>query len=161
MSSGLWHNRATVASTTLCTLLAIPYEPKVALCIAIGGLSAIFLTPDLDQPTLNRTENQLIKNSSLIMRIVGYIYVGFFSPYAYMFKHRSFWTHQPIIGTLGRLLYIALVLCIIRLAALPIDGLIYMWQNDLINWRYVIVGLIMLSINDTIHWIMDFIIQFK
>lgn len=161
MSSGLWHNRATITATTICTLLALPYEPTIALCVAIGGLSGILLTPDLDQPTLNRVENQLIKNKSLLLRLVGYVYVTFFSAYAYMFGHRSFWTHWPIVGTVGRLLYIAIVFGIIRLLATPIDYAIILWQSGMINWQYIIYGFIMLTIVDTIHWVMDFVVQFK
>lgn len=161
MSSGLWHNRATVASTVICTTLAFPYEPMIALCVTIGGLSGILLTPDLDQPTLNRVENQLLKNKSLLLRLFGFAYVGFFSPYAYMFSHRSFWTHWPIIGTLGRLFYIALIFGIIRLLATPIDYVILLWQQNTLNYEYVAYSVIMLMIVDLVHWVMDFVVQLK
>lgn len=74
--------------------------------IGLGMFLSIGISPDLDtRPSNPQKYTQ-----------------GYFWLYAKLFKHRSFWTHTPIIGTLGRLIYIVAlpvlvyaILCLVSL----------------------------------------------
>lgn len=161
MSSGLWHNRATITSTVLASGVTAMYEPTIAICLLFGGMLGILLTPDLDQPTLNRIENQLVKNYNPLVKIFGLLYIGFFAPYSRLFPHRSFWTHFPLIGTIGRVIYMCVMLGTIRLCAYLIDYAILYFDQIVVYKQYALYGLIMLCTVDFIHYIMDYYIQIK
>lgn len=161
MSSGLWHNRATIGATLLASGVSLIINPTITPFILIGGLLGVPLSPDVDQPTLNRFEGQLLKSSFPLFKLFGYLHITLFAPYSRMFGHRSFWTHTPVIGTIGRLIYIGLFIGTIRLLALPIDYVMLLWQQNELNYQYLLAIIGMLILVDTIHWFMDYVIQIK
>ena len=65
-------------------------------------------------------------------------------PYQVMFKHRSFWTHGIIVGTVVRLLYLS-----------PLIVLIFVTFNLSINWFYIIPLLVGLELGNTVHTVSD------
>ena len=94
MSSGRDHDKATKR-------WAIPFALALAVffnlrCGIVGGtaflLGGYFLSPDLD------TNSNAFKRWGLIKLI--------WLPYKKVFKHRSFFSHGPFIGTTIRLLYL-------------------------------------------------------
>jgi uncharacterized metal-binding protein len=101
----------------------------------IGTVLATVLQPDLDQcegvqgyigfGIMRETYHKLEKLWSM------YWYL-----YARLFAHRSFWTHTPIIGTLGRMIYL-----------FPYIVFIYKYLP-----MYFILALVTC---DFLHWIMD------
>ncbi len=65
----------------------------------VGGLAlGVFLTPDIDIDHRTREEAELWKFSP----VLGWVWQSFWTPYALAIKHRSWLSHAPIIGTLGR-----------------------------------------------------------
>jgi uncharacterized metal-binding protein len=84
MASGREHILWTGFMGAAC-LTANPY-------IAFGVFLSIPLSPDLDLAV------------SHPQKMVG----GLFIPYSWCFKHRSIFTHSPILGTAGRLLYLCI-----------------------------------------------------
>ena len=105
MASGVMHTKATL----ILAGAIIPYYgadyPEKAISALLAGLWAVLASPDLDQLddgskgyyglyVLDRTAPV----SSRLWRL-------YWQPYARLFAHRSFWTHFPIVGTTGRLIY--------------------------------------------------------
>ena len=139
MASGVMHTKATLAVAGAI----IPYYgldfPEKSLLALLGGLWGILASPDLDQlddeskgyyglHVLDRTSPVLTRFWRLYWR-----------PYARLFAHRSFWTHFPIVGTVGRLIY---------------GG----WWFLPILARYpdsFTVFLVVVLAADVMHWIMD------
>jgi len=88
------------------------------------------LTPDLD----------IADNPRHFMHYVFFVY-------AKLLKHRSFWSHAPVIGTIGRILYLGLLAWPVwHFSGQPtinIDPLVALWA---------FVGL---CLADTLHWCCD------
>lgn len=120
-------------------------DPNIGAACALGCLSGIFLTPDLDQETRSMSESILIHRTFGI----GYLWLLLWFPYAKLIKHRSPLSHFPLLGTAIRLLYLALWLCIpayfgYRLSAPSPE----IWA--LLGWS--VVGL---ALSDVGHYIFD------
>lgn len=94
MPSGKVHNRWTIAAAPVASGLALilTESPLLALGAGLGCLSGIWLTNDLDQA-----------RGSIVWRI-------FWWPYNKAIPHRSRFSHDPILGTAGRLGYMYLML---------------------------------------------------
>lgn len=102
------------------------------------------MTPDLDQQTLNRSEHQIIKWTLGL----GYFWVMLWYPYACAVPHRSPLSHWPIIGTIGRLLYLSPLLGL----ALGLG-----WKPQFSPaisplWIWALGGLML---SDAAHWALD------
>ena len=133
------HNLVSVAIAAPVGCLAHHYtrDGVTALCVAAGCVSGIWFSPDLDLGERRK------------MRSKNWPWVLFWRPYALAIKHRSFWSHFPIVGTLVRLLYFFGIIGAVMytlgwwdvFVALP-WGLIAWWA----------VGL---AVDNSAHWIMD------
>lgn len=150
MSSGADHAKASVgAALALVPLLGPVFGPAAALSAAAGSLLGIALSPDLDQEGLNKFEHKLVKYTLGL----GFLWVMVWYPYARFVPHRGWLSHAPIIGTLGRIIYLSTIL-VLGLAAFGL------WRGDLLLVQdalvpplsWIVAGLM---VSDTIHWIMD------
>lgn len=65
--------------------------------VFFGSFMGLWLSPDLDHMATTRTEYQAIKRGGPI----GWFWVAFWTWYAAIIPHRSFWSHS-VIGTLIR-----------------------------------------------------------
>lgn len=174
MSNGSIHTSVTVGVSagiiagTFLSHLGIEYIPAAV----IGCLMQIFLSPDLD------VDEGYIAN--FYMRKIGlnWWYNLFWYPYRIGFKHRSFWSHTPIIGTILRLFYLVIpfiinaasdqdrgntplslkifsLSIISQIMSIPvwiIIGIFYYYHLDymhLVSWGIAIM------ICDFMHWIYD------
>lgn len=134
MASGKEHIFATALMGAAC-LTANPF-------IAIGVFASIPLSPDLDLAV------------SHPQKMVG----GLFIPYALLFKHRSIFTHTPILGTAGRLLYLSIpVIVCWYMGLIPATwqiaaaALVELYKTELL---YVLFGL---EAGACLHYAMDLI----
>jgi len=75
---------------------------QVALGLYLGILCGYAITPDADHLAMTREEYRAMKKWG----ILGAMLVGYMTPYAYIFPHRSRWSHSMIPGTLLRILYV-------------------------------------------------------
>lgn len=155
MASGTTHNAASIgAAAPLAVgtgLVAYGLGADAAAALVIGGsvgggcLGGIVLTPDLDEITVTKGEWLIVK----WLPIVGWLWLAIWDLYARAIPHRNVLSHLPILGTLGRLIYLGgflygLWLLIGRppLPPSPPAG--------------VMVGALLgLSLSDTLHWVMD------
>ena len=97
MASGKVHDRSvglTAAAVGLISVLELA-EPSIVIARSVGALSGYVLSPDLDL-------------CSTPMRRWEALGLGWFwRPYMKALHHRSVWSHTPIVGTVGRLLYMS------------------------------------------------------
>lgn len=117
-----------------CTELNIPVDVTGGL--VTGCLANLFVHPDLDQ-----AEIRTLKRPWLIS----------WWPYGKLIKHRSPLSHFPVIGTLGRVLYITLVVALVgQIMRVPAPTLKY-------EAKFIIAGLMMA---DTLHYLADLVSTF-
>ncbi len=147
MASGQTHAACTLALSALSfgAIQGTLADPLIASACALGCLSGVFITPDLDQQTRSMSESLLIRRTFGL----GYLWLLLWFPYAKLIKHRSPLSHFPVLGTAGRLFYMALWLAIpayfgIRLTAPSPE----IWP--LLGW-----GALGLALSDFGHWIFD------
>jgi uncharacterized metal-binding protein len=125
---GTSHDKISIALTPLIAIafsLPLPGSPNsLAGAIALmTGYSAgwLFLSPDLD-----------LKQSRPSQRWGPLSFL--WQPYRAMHRHRG-WSHRPLVGTAGRLLYATVLLAVPSLIVAQIigatwpDPAIYLWDN--------------------------------
>lgn len=150
MSDGKTHAQATVAlifPVTAVSLLLMPDDPfSGAIAGAIGCATGLIIEPDLDVDTITASEWRMIKR----FWIFGMAWVMLWYPYAWAIPHRSPFSHWPIVGTVGRVLYL---LCLIKLLGeilgLSVPILAIIDQPLFQMWFFG------LAVADTAHFIMD------
>lgn len=149
MASGRSHDRAT-------WLLALPFGalwwPWLGLAgvVAAGGaflLGGLLLSPDLDtrsNPTLRWGPLRLL-----------------WWPYRRLLRHRSLLSHSPLLGTAGRLSYLAAVLLTACLLLQPLGGPPpqQLMEAGLALWRHqqplLLAVLVGLEASSWLHLIQD------
>lgn len=116
-----------------------------------GCLSGLFISPDLDMETITISEYWLVRWTLGL----GWLWVMLWYPYALIVKHRSWFSHAPLISTMGRVLYIVLVylgIAVLLRYFLKIElfpfWIVLSWQQ----WLILIGGL---AISDLGHWWLD------
>lgn len=101
-------------------LLTIVWRPawQVAIGLYLGSLLGFAITPDADHKAMTREEYRAMKRWG----ILGALLVAYMTPYAYIFPHRSRWSHSLIPGTMLRILYVMLLpLCLVITVCLITD----------------------------------------
>lgn len=181
MSSGQHHAGMTKGIASGIGLGAISsyfLTPIEISFMAIGCLFGLFLSPDAD------VDGGYI-GFWYIRKVFGkggeFIWKIIWEPYQRALKHRSFWSHTPVIGTVVRLIYCVVPLIIIllkdqqstpileiipksflaQLVAIPfiamLTAMVYVLYTKT-NADLLMVGLSLfvgLCISDIGHWILD------
>lgn len=132
-------NGATHTLTTMCaSAVGVSYfgldNIEASSAWLLAGLWCVIVQPDLD------VDNGyyglfVLSNTKKGIERLWHLY---WQPYARLLKHRSFFSHAPLIGTLGRLLYGGWFL-------IPI---LLLW----VGTSYFVTAIIAF---DTLHWILD------
>ena len=93
-------------------LLIVPLglsEP-VWLWLSVGAMLGLFINPDLDQNGLSAAETIFMKLPTAILKGAGITLMGqwisIWGFYAALLPHRSPLSHWPVIGTVGRVVYL-------------------------------------------------------
>ena len=158
MASGINHIRGTVLLAVPAALLAAGWgsEPGNAIACGVGCLAGVILSPDLDISSRTRSEYLVYRYMG---RFPGALWFAFWWLYARLIPHRSPLSHWPIIGTMGRFLYVYLFGGFLWYgAAWLITGTgawipMFQWlQTPTFAW-----ALVGLSLADTLHFFMDFL----
>ena len=148
MPSGQVHAACSIGLSAVCygTILGFTGDNLLALSGATGCVLGILLTPDLDQKTLSSSENSLVRYTLGL----GFLWVMLWYPYASLIPHRSPLSHAPLIGTFGRLLYLAMILAI--------PAYFLGWNFGQIPpeiWQIVFYGVAGLAVSDFGHFVFD------
>lgn len=121
MASGKSHAKATVILGILLAFVS-PWYPW----LPVGALLGLWLSPDLDT----------VSDPYRMWGVLRFVWW----PYQKFFAHRSFWTHFPVVGTLGRVLYLS-------------PFILVAWQFiGLRCFAELVVGL---CLADLLHYLMD------
>ncbi len=162
MASGEMHVKATVVLAAPAAALALGIGAGLgdALMCSAGVLAGIVLSPDLDLDQRTRSEYIV---SRYMGRIVGFLWILFWLPYAKLISHRSPLSHWPVLGTMLRIVYILALVSPMWLCGswlilgsptgLPMPGAALMGA---LYWA--LFGLILA---DTLHYLMDFLPFFR
>lgn len=153
MSTGKAHARASKALAPLAApgtgafCHAVGLSPVQSALAALGafagcGIVGQILSPDLDQVTVTRSEWSVIKR----LGPLGWIFVIYWSVYAWAIPHRHPISHAPILSTAIRLAYMFAPAWLLA-GSVAVPG----WATP------VLAGMVVgLMVSDTAHWIMDF-----
>ena len=138
----------------------LPLILKTLAALLVGCTLTYHVNPDLDLSTLTASEYKMMK----YLGPVGFAWLWFWFPYSKAFKHRSRYTHLPILSTLIRILYFLLRLLYIDLAifvlnkffllTIPYISNLLLKETDTVVFVILIVSLPLL-LNDFIHWLRD------
>lgn len=172
MSDGFTHSAATVglaAGIGLGYLSAYQVYPQ-ELPIVIGGcLAGLILTPDMDVDG-GWVGHYWVRKA---LGKIGEMYFdAIVTPYQVSFRHRSFWSHFPIVSTVVRVFYLLFpfVVLILRdqrdepfpqlllrtslafFCLSPFYAILLTFPPDLLQTGYFMAGM---AASDTLHYIFD------
>lgn len=102
MSNGVTHLTVNLCLGAAMSMAASSFvaQPEIVNGVIFGAFLGTVLTPDLD-----------INANSMPKNILGVLKLRWlFVPYSKLFKHRSKWSHAPVLSTIVRWLYV-LLLC--------------------------------------------------
>ena len=115
----------------------------VAVLVASGALAGIYITPDLDVDGWIRSKRKATRSLGL----VGYAWFVFWYPYSKAIRHRNWLSHAPLIGTMGRIVYL-----------LTIPLTVAMATHTAVSGQavsYIAIASVGLACSDIIHWLRD------
>lgn len=141
MASGLLHTTATLAASAVGVTLHLQAgDVTSAAAWGAAGLWCVIVQPDLDQIDNGGgyygyyiADNTIGGGAGIIRR--------YWTPYARALKHRSFFSHTPIVGSLIRLVYGGWFFVLLYVFS-------YRWPGAA-QWLTAIVAM------DTLHALMD------
>jgi uncharacterized metal-binding protein len=126
-----------------------------SLALSAGALAGLFLTPDLDVDVGSDSEQE-VRDISPFGENLWWIY---WYPYRKLIPHRSPLSHWPVIGTIGRLLYLNILYGIALTAARFLNETAFHWLVSagvwLLNSSYFYIFAVGLAGADTLHFFMD------
>ena len=118
---------------------------QAALACSLGALAGVILTPDLDVNNGSRSNHYVRKFAGIVVETLWRLY---WKPYALLVKHRSIWSHGPILSTAIRLAYLGFVPAgIWWWAGLPLPPV----------QAWMLWGLLGLVLVDSVHGLLDFV----
>jgi uncharacterized metal-binding protein len=123
MPSGSTHDRITLWTLPLISLVTAWLTRTPAAVLAVGSaylFSGLMFAGDLD--TYSRQYQRWLWLRWLWL------------PYRKLFKHRSFWTHGPLVGTVVRILYLGSWIILVFLSAMAVGSLANVWRWQPQQW---------------------------
>lgn len=151
--NGAAHYKANVIFGVLSTGVALASQSsEIALPVFVGCLVGTWITPDYD------LDKNLPASPLTRIPVVKTLWRGMWRPYQEIVKHRSFFSHFPIVGTLMRFFYIlAWVLAFLWIASSlgfgPTPG--EFLEAGLKSGAFVIIVLVFWCVQDFIHFLLD------
>jgi uncharacterized metal-binding protein len=134
---------AVLAGPTGLAVGALTRDPLAGALAAAGCIIGIPVSPDLDQDGMTISEGVVYGHFGALP---GLIWRAYWMPYALAMPHRHVLSHGPFVGTLLRILYLAIVPLI-----LDVDGTVPVLLDLWPLW----LGL---AISDLAHWAMDYLV---
>ena len=112
MPNGRTHTKASLIAAPIigAAFLFSGYPTSISAAATAGTLVGVLIGPDLDVDAGNYSL-YILRRTPLIGRPLAWLWRFLWWPYSKLAAHRGF-SHWPVIGTIGRLLYIAVILVI-------------------------------------------------
>ncbi|NJK64331.1 MAG: metal-binding protein [Synechococcaceae cyanobacterium SM2_3_1] len=123
MPSGSTHDRITLWTLPVISLVTAWLARTPAAVLAVGSaylFSGLMFAGDLD--TYSRQYQRWLWLRWLWL------------PYRKLFRHRSFWTHGPLIGTVVRIIYLGSWVLLFILSLMLLGFLANVWQWQPQHW---------------------------
>ena len=115
----------------------------LGLGVVFGYLLGRYIDPDLDLVQTSSSEYRAMRE----LKIFGALLVAYWLPYSYVIPHRSPLSHFPILGTLGRFVYVFWWLVPLYIfAGVEFNNIMLFFLIGIFNG---------LNLSDTIHWVLD------
>ncbi len=117
MPSGSTHDRITLWTLPAISLATAWWTRTPAAVLAVGSaylFSGLMFAGDLD--TYSRQYQRWLWLRWMWL------------PYRKLFRHRSFWTHGPLVGTVVRILYLGSWLLLLFLTVMLLGSLANLWR---------------------------------
>jgi uncharacterized metal-binding protein len=92
----------------LSFIISFIWDLEAGASFLMGYGVGYYVDPDLDHISITAGEGRILRD----FKIFGAIFLAFWFPYSYIFKHRGI-SHTHILGTLSRWSYAGLVLFIL------------------------------------------------
>jgi len=148
--NGKAHRQASIALSipTGITIAYLSSNFYTGILSGLGCAAGIFLTPDLDQEGISRSEWDLVKH----LGPFGFLWMALWWPYAKVVKHRSSVSHAPIISTIIRLCYLLVFPTTLGII-LGYD--VFDILSDREFWTVSLYLFAGLCVSDCAHWVMD------
>ena len=163
MSNGVVHQKASVILAAGFSVGALVSQEPWMLECAVGALTGIFVSPDLD------LSNGGIVGGKMIRRRVGWfgerVWRFFWRGYSSSLKHGTWASHAPIFSTIIRLAYMYYWIVfvphlflklpnLLNLSPIPNWNLTYVlsWYANIFFSTMFVYGLVS---SDVIHWTLD------
>ncbi len=140
MPSQKVHDASCLAGAGIIASVGVALWNMPLLAVSAGMGMGIFIHPDWDYAEARGVLAELGPLKYLI------------KPYGLLVPHRHWFSHLPVVGTLGRVLYIMLPLFILGFS-FPSGNPTF----DILRNRYFWFGLLGLSLADTIHFLSDMV----
>lgn len=132
MAEGRDHRAATkrnLKRMIVPSLILMAVDP-LAVSFPLGLVMGHILTPDIDHHWKTIEELRMYRYS----RLWGWAWSLFWWPYQKLHAHRG-WSHTPIVGTVGRFLYLLWFPLLLCLVYLGLSGWVWvMWGYFLVAW---------------------------
>lgn len=123
------------------------YPLTTTAALAGGALSGLLLSPDLD---VDRGSISMAHVQRISGCLIGMLWSILWKPYALIIHHRSPLSHFPILGTVIRLAYVALIglliMSVLRFTGINNLPVLPAW------WPWSVAGL---ALADLLHFILD------
>jgi len=127
MPSGRTHDSITLWSLPLVAGLTFERTQSSGMALLISGgflFGGLMFGPDLD------VHSRQYRRWGLLRWI--------WLPYRRSMRHRSFWSHGPVVGTLVRLLYLLAWLVFFGLGAIALSALVYYAIGSADRWQVMV-----------------------
>jgi uncharacterized metal-binding protein len=140
MAHGRTHNAVNTALTISVGAVAFTtgLPADKALALTLGVALGFLVNPDLDVESGSIAFHNARRTAG---GPFGLLWRALWWPYAKVTPHRSFWSHAPIVGTLGRVTYLGLL-----------TGLFIPW-GAVLPW--LVPAFLGLALSDMVHWMLD------
>lgn len=142
MAAGTAHDAWTIRCTPIVAFgsgfLAATFSlPPLIVPLSAAGflLGGLYLSPDLDTPSRPFYRWKTLR--------------WYWLPYQKLLPHRSKWSHTPIVGTAGRLLYLfGPILLALSIAGVPLADAVVPW----VEVGAMVAGVVL---SEVLHLFMD------
>lgn len=152
MATGSQHAAGTLVLTPITAAGAwwlTNGDMTTAVIAGAGCLSGLLISPDLDMEGVTNSEYWLVRWTLGL----GWLWVMLWYPYAVIARHRGL-SHAPLIGTIGRVLYVIILYAgFYLLLAYFFNLKLPLWP--ILLWRPGVVFVGGLAISDIGHWLLD------
>lgn len=138
MPSQKVHDLSCLAAAGIIASAGLVFWKVPLFAVSVGTAMGTLIHPDWDYAEAR----------GVIAELGPFRY--FVKPYGLFVPHRHWFSHLPVVGTLGRVLYIMLPFFILDFSLLLGNP-----TFDILRNRHFWFGLLGLSLADTIHFVLD------